>query len=171
MPPVSASRLRHSGQAHSVDPSASSSPAAPATCPPDWPSASSQPRLPDDISRQCLNPPLPPGAARSPSRNGNQLSCQRPHVHGPYAVSALQAVRSNPPVGATRWAGNLKLDGPSQLIAVPGPSWIRLLEVISFLSQHSFLLRNGAGTPSRAAHFHFTAYFPIFRPIRILKRL
>lgn len=67
--------------------------------------------------------------------------------------------------------GNLKLDGPSQLIAVPGPSWIRLLEIISFLSQHSFLLRNGAGTPSRAAHFHFTAYFPIFRPIRILKRL
>lgn len=67
--------------------------------------------------------------------------------------------------------GNLKLDGPSQLTTVPGLSWIRLHITTSFLSQNSFLLRNGAGTPSWATHFHFTAHFPIFRPIRILKRL
>lgn len=169
-PPVSASRLRHSSQAHSVDHFASSSPAAPSTWPPDWPSASSQPRLPDDISRQCLNPPPPPGAARSLSKSGNQLSCQRrPHVHGP-----LLSRRSRPCDQIVSWRhkmGNVKLDGSSQLTTVPGLSWIRLLIITSFLSQYSFLLRNGADTPSRAAHFHFTAYFPIFRPIRILRRL
>ena len=113
MPPVSVIRLRHSSQAHSVDHFASSSPAAPPTCPPDWPGTSSQPRLPDDISRQCLNPPPPPGAARSSSKYGNQLSCQRPQAHGP----SLSGRRSRPcdqvpSVGATRWA---TLSSPDRL--------------------------------------------------------
>lgn len=159
MPPVSASRLRHSSQAHNVDHFASSSPAAPPTFPPDWPGTSSQPRLPDDISRQCLNLSPPPGAARSPSQYGNQLSCQRPHVHGP-SLSG----RSRPCDQIVSWRhkmGNLKLDGPSQLITVPGRSWIRLL-IPSFLSQYSFLLRNGAGTPSWAFHFPFHGLFSHF---------
>lgn len=57
--------------------------------------------------------------------------------------------------------GNLKLDGPSQLITVPGRSWIRPL-ITSFLSQYSFLLRNGAGTPSWAFHFPFHGLFSHF---------
>jgi len=59
----------------------------------------------------------------------------------------LQAVRSSS-VSRRHKMGNLKLAGPSQLTTVPGLSWIRLLITTSFLSQNSFLLRNGAGTPS-----------------------
>lgn len=78
-----------------------------------------------------------------------------------YTVSALQAVRSNPPVGATRWA-NLKLDGPSQLIAVPGPSWIRLLEIISFLSQALLSPAQRCGYPFAGSPFPFHGLFSHF---------
>lgn len=63
-------------------------------------------------------------------------------------------------VGWRHKMGNLKLAGPSQqLTAVPGLSWMPLLITNSFLSQNSFLLRNGAGTPSWAAHFPFHGSF------------